>query len=76
MSNFFTSYPGIQSIPEDCIEKIFEPFYRIDKARNRELGGAGLGLTLCRQIVETHGGEMMVESTLGVGTIVEVRFAA
>ena len=63
-----------RGIPEDCLEKIFEPFYRIDKARSRELGGAGLGLTLCRQIVEAHGGEMIVESTLDVGTTVEVSF--
>ena len=63
-----------KGIPEDSVEKIFEPFYRIDKARSRELGGAGLGLTLCRQIVEAHGGEMAVESEPGGGTVVAVRF--
>ena len=63
-----------RGIPEDCMEKIFEPFYRIDKARSREQGGAGLGLTLCKQIVEAHGGEMIVVSTLGFGTTVEIKF--
>ena len=63
-----------RGIPEDCTEKIFEPFYRVDKARSRELGGAGLGLTLCKQIVEAHGGEISVKSKLDEGTIVEIRF--
>ena len=63
-----------RGIPKEYLEKIFEPFFRIDKARSRELGGAGLGLTLCRQIVEAHGGEMTVESDVNIGTTVEVRF--
>jgi two-component system sensor histidine kinase CpxA len=45
--------PGV---PEDQVEKIFEPFYRIDEARQRETGGFGLGLSIARRAVEQHGG--------------------
>jgi len=59
-------------IPDESLSKVTEPFYRVDKARDRESGGAGLGLTLCRKIAEAHGAEMVIESVVGEGTIVKV----
>ena len=61
-------------IPEGEIDKLVEPFYRVDKARSRADGGVGLGLTLCKQIAEVHGAEMMIESTVNVGTTVKITF--
>lgn len=55
-------------IPEDKIRCITEPFYRMDKGRSREYGGNGLGLALCRQIVEKHQGTLEFESVVGKGT--------
>ncbi|MDR2168301.1 MAG: HAMP domain-containing histidine kinase [Clostridiales bacterium] len=59
-------------IPKESLAKIFEPFERVDKARNRQAGGAGLGLTLCARIAEAHGAVIQMESTVGIGTRVEV----
>ena len=59
-------------IPPEAISLVFEPFYRVDKARDRKLGGAGLGLTLCRIIAESHGGSIELQSHVGIGTIVTV----
>jgi len=56
------------------IPRITEPFYRADKARSREEGGVGIGLTLCRQIVQLHGGDMTIESKIGEGTAVKITF--
>ena len=61
-------------ISDEEIARITEPFYRIDKARSRDHGGAGLGLTLCRQIAEVHGAEMIIESLVGSGTKITVTF--
>lgn len=61
-------------IPEESLLKVTEPFYRVDKARSRSYGGAGLGLTLCRQIAEAHGAEMTIESAQGRGTTVKIIF--
>ena len=65
-------------IAEDEQGKIFERFYRVDKARSRELGGAGLGLSIAQWIVQQHHGRIRVESTLGAGSIfyVELPLAA
>lgn len=59
---------------EDEVEKVTEPFYRVDKSRSRILGGVGLGLSLCRQIVELHGAELEIKSKLNQGTVVRIIF--
>lgn len=55
-------------IQEDQRKLIFEPFYMVDKSRARKAGGAGLGLSICKRIVQLHNSELQVESTYGVGT--------
>jgi signal transduction histidine kinase len=54
-------------IPEEELQKIFERFYRVDKARSRDHGGAGLGLAIAQWIVDRHGGSIRVESCNGAG---------
>ena len=56
--------PGI---PPEAIERVFERFYRVDKARSRDQGGTGLGLAIVKHIVQSHGGEVRVQSELGKG---------
>ncbi len=59
-------------IPEELKERVFEPFFRVDKSRSRELGGVGLGLALVREIARVHDGSITVKSNPSGGTIFEV----
>ena len=61
-------------IPADETERVFERFYRVDKARARATGGTGLGLSIVRHVVANHGGEVMLHSREGVGTTFTLRF--
>jgi len=56
--------PGI---PVEAKERVFERFYRVDRARSRETGGTGLGLAIVKHIIQAHGGEVWVKSELGRG---------
>ena len=62
-------------IPKELRERVFEPFFRVDKSRSRELGGVGLGLALVREIVRVHDGSICIKSGKSGGTIFEVTFA-
>ncbi|GBC87561.1 Alkaline phosphatase synthesis sensor protein PhoR [bacterium HR12] len=63
-------------IPGRDLDRIFERFYRVDRARSRETGGTGLGLSIVRHVVENHGGAVRVQSELGRGSTFEVRLPA
>ena len=62
-------------IPEELKERVFEPFFRVDKSRSRELGGVGLGLALVNEIVRVHDGSIAIRPNPSGGTIIEVEFA-
>jgi signal transduction histidine kinase len=66
---------GVGIAPEDR-DRLFERFYRVDKARTRETGGTGLGLSIVKHLVENRGGRVSVESTPGVGSCFKVVFPA
>lgn len=59
-------------IPKDKLEEVVKPFFRVDKSRSRKTGGAGLGLSICKDIVSLHQGEMIINSEFGKGTIVKI----
>ena len=62
-------------IPKELRDRVFEPFFRVDKSRSREMGGVGLGLALVREIVRVHDGSICIKSGKTGGTIFEVTFA-
>ena len=61
-----------KGIPEEELARIAEPFYMVDKSRSRAQGGAGLGLALCKRIIDLHGGRLVFQSVVGQGTRVRV----
>jgi two-component system sensor histidine kinase VicK len=63
-------------IPEDDMQHIFDRFYRVDKARSRQLGGTGLGLSIAREIIRAHDGEIEITSKAGGGTVVRITLPA
>jgi two-component system phosphate regulon sensor histidine kinase PhoR len=62
-------------IPPEELPLVFEPFYRIDKSRSRQTGGYGLGLSICKTILQAHKGRIEVESTVGRGTTFSLYFS-
>ena len=71
---FLTVEDTGNGIPKELKERVFEPFFRVDKSRSRELGGVGLGLALVREIVRVHDGGIVVKDGRDGGSIFEVRF--
>ena len=60
-------------IPAKDLERVFERFYRVDRARSRDTGGTGLGLAIVRHVATNHGGEVLVESEEGIGSAFTLR---
>jgi protein-histidine pros-kinase len=56
-----------QGIPDDHLERVLEPFYRMEESRNRETGGTGLGLAITKAIAESHGGKLMLSNGVSGG---------
>ena len=63
-------------IPKEDVNKVFDRFYRVDKARSRESGGTGLGLSIAKEIAVRHGGDITVKSSLGRGTSITLSLPA
>ena len=63
----------LQSYDGDSVDHIFERFFRVDKARSREVGGTGLGLSITKNVIQMHHGVIDVESTPGEGTTFSMR---
>src|SRR5205823_11809697 len=63
-------------IPAKDLDRVFERFYRVDRARDRRTGGSGLGLAIVRHVAANHGGEVVVASTGGVGPVLPVGVGA
>jgi signal transduction histidine kinase len=62
-------------IAPEHLPRLFDRFYRVDRARNRDAGGAGLGLAIAKALIELHGGQIAISSTVGTGTTVTIRLA-
>ena len=67
-----TVYDTGSGIPQKHLSRLGERFYRVDRARSRELGGTGLGLAIVKHLVKAHGWEMKIESEEGKGTAVHI----
>jgi signal transduction histidine kinase len=63
-------------IPSEALPRIFERFFRVDRARSSQMGGTGLGLSIVKHLVDRMDGEVTAESELGKGTIIRVRLPA
>ena len=61
-----------QGIPKEAQERIFQPFYRVDKSRSRAFGGVGLGLALVQKIAELHGGTIRIAESSEMGSTFEI----
>ncbi len=72
-SAFLTIQDTGIGIPEEHLPNIFDRFFRVEKSRSRQEGGSGLGLSICKHIVEAHKGQIDVESQLGIGTKFKIR---
>jgi len=73
MIRVLDSGPGV---PGEALQKIFEPFYRLDDARNQQTGGAGLGLSIAERAIKLHGGELRASNRKEGGLEVEIRIPA
>lgn len=65
--------PGV---PEEALDHLFEPFYRVDEARTRKTGGSGVGLAICQRVIEAHGGSVRARNNTPTGLIVEIEIPA
>jgi two-component system sensor histidine kinase CpxA len=73
MIRVLDSGPGV---PGEALQKIFEPFYRLDDTRNQQTGGAGLGLSIAERAIKLHGGELRASNRKEGGLEVEIRIPA
>lgn len=67
-----TIHDSGEGIAPEHLERVFDRFYRVDRARSRASGGTGLGLPIARGIVEAHGGDLRLESSLGKGSMAKI----
>jgi signal transduction histidine kinase len=63
-------------VPREDAERIFEPFFRVDRSRSKESGGYGLGLSICKRVMEAHSGQITLEPGTGRGSTFALRFRA